>query len=166
LAAEAYCDAFAGSYGLRTTSLRFSNVYGPRSEKKTSVIAAFLRAILEDRPVTVFGDGSQVRDYVFVSDVCRAITLALNSGVDGTFHIGSGEGTSINALLKIIENIVGPQKMTVQFAPARSGEVHTTYADITRAGKLLGYSPCVPLSEGIQKTWAWLKDWLEFSCHD
>ena len=78
--AEAYCSAFAASYGLDAVSLRFSNVYGPLSFHKGSVVAAFMRRILDDQPLVVYGDGSQTRDYVFVEDLCDGIVVALNSG--------------------------------------------------------------------------------------
>ena len=85
LAVEGYCSAFSASYGLNAISLRFSNVYGPRSFHKGSVVAEFLRGILHGRPLTIYGDGSQTRDYVFVEDLCEGILAGLTRDVSGVF---------------------------------------------------------------------------------
>ncbi len=77
LACEAYCSAFAESYGLRTVSLRFANAYGPFSAHKSSVVAKFIKTVLENRPLTIYGDGSQTRDFIYVDDICRTIILSI-----------------------------------------------------------------------------------------
>lgn len=97
LAVEGYCSAFAESYALRSLSLRFSNVYGPRSFRKGSVVAAFFKRILEDKPVTVYGDGTQMRDYVIVADICNGIIDGLRSGAAGVIQLGSGRPLKVRS---------------------------------------------------------------------
>jgi len=79
LACEAFCFAFSGSYGLQTISLRFANAYGPRSNHKESVVAKFFRKVLKNEPITIYGDGHQTRDLIYVDDICHAILLAIEN---------------------------------------------------------------------------------------
>ena len=152
--AEAYCSAFAASYGLDAVSLRFSNVYGPLSFHKGSVVAAFMRRILDDQPLVVYGDGSQTRDYVFVEDLCDGIVVALNSGASGTFQLGSGVGTSLTRLIEQIAAVVGPEHQpAVRHEPFRAGEIRHTWADVTKAREGLGWSPRTALPDGLAHTW-------------
>jgi UDP-glucose 4-epimerase len=155
LAVEGYCSAFAGSYGLHAVSLRFSNVYGPRSFHKGSVVAAFFKQILRDAPLTVYGDGTQVRDYVFVEDVCRGILGALRSEVSGPVQLGSGRPVTINELIDAMRTVVAPRKVDVVYKPFRAGEIHATYCDVTKARRVLGFEPSTPLDHGLRRTWQW-----------
>ena len=155
LSAEGYCSAYTGSYGISALSLRFSNVYGPRSYHKGSVVAAFLKQILAGRPVTIYGDGSQVRDYVFVSDLCDGIVAALKSEVTGTIQLGSGLPVSVNQLLDIMDGAVAPAKVERLYEPFRDGEIRHTYCDITKAREALGFNPPTSLPAGVERTWRW-----------
>ena len=156
--AEAYCSAFAASYGLDAVSLRFSNVYGPLSFHKGSVVAAFMRRILDDAPLVVYGDGSQTRDYVFVEDLCDGIVVALNSGASGTFQLGSGVGTSLTRLIEQIAAVVGPDRRPrVRHEPFRAGEIRHTWADVTKARDGLGWAPRTALPDGLARTWNWFR---------
>src|SRR5271155_1852220 len=106
LAGEAYCSAFFGSYGLNTIALRFSNVYGPFSYHKGSVIAQYFRDLLQGRPLIVYGDGSQTRDFVFVEDLVEAVLLAEQIDPPGdVFQIASGRETSLNELIALIRQL-------------------------------------------------------------
>jgi UDP-glucose 4-epimerase len=89
LAGEGYGHAFAGSYGMQVTALRFSNVYGPRSYRKGSAVAHFFKQIHDRQPITVYGDGSQVRDFVFGAELCQGILQAIDAEVSGVFQLGS-----------------------------------------------------------------------------
>ena len=163
LMGEGYCSAFAGSYGLKTVSLRFSNVYGPHSYHKGSVVAAFFKQILKKKPLTVYGDGSQTRDYVFSDDLCSAIVNALKVDKDGeAYQLGSGVGISINDLIKEIIRVVGRDyPVEVIYEAFRAGEIRHNFADISKARRVLYYEPQVTLVEGLKKTWAWFRDVLE-----
>ena len=154
--AEAYCSAFAQSYGLHAVSLRFSNVYGPLSFHKGSVVAAFMRRILDGAPLVVYGDGSQTRDYVFVEDLCDGIVAAMTARASGTFQLGSGAGTTLTALIEQIAAVVGPGcRPRVEHEPFRAGEIRHTWTDVTKAREGLGWTPRTALPEGLARTWAW-----------
>lgn len=156
LAAEGYCSAFAGAYGIRTTSLRFSNVYGPLSYRKGSVVAHFFKQILEGKPLVVYGDGSQVRDFVFVEDLCRGIAQALATRSQGVYQLGSGRPTTVNELIGVLERVVGHNhRFEVLYEDFRAGEIYATYCDVTRARDTLDFDPATPLNEGLRRTWNW-----------
>jgi UDP-glucose 4-epimerase len=156
LAVEGYLSAFAGAYGFHAVSLRFSNVYGPRSFHKGSVVAEFLRRVMAGEPLTVFGDGEQTRDYVFAADLCDGITRALTSDVNGVYQLGTGRGTSINALIDTIRDVVGPDfPVEVDYQDSRAGEIKHTWCDISKARDGLGYAPETVLGDGLAETWSW-----------
>lgn len=156
LAAEGYAEAFARSYGLCVAALRFSNVYGPFSGHKGSAVAQFFRRILAREPITVFGDGSQVRDFVFAEDLCDGILRAIDTKASGVFQLGSGIPTTIGTLLDEMRRVVGPDwPLQVQYAPWRTGEVVRTYCDISKAGRTFGYRPKTELNAGLSATWRW-----------
>lgn len=157
LMGEAYCSAFAGAYGLPCIALRFSNVYGPFSYHKGSVVAKFFKNLINGQPLTVYGDGTQTRDFVFVHDLCKAIEVACNSDLQGfqVFNIASGVETSILELLEETKNVVGGDSFEVHFVPPRQGEVYRNFALIEKARRILGYKPTIALSEGLSLTWDW-----------
>jgi len=155
LAVEGYCSAFGASYGMKPVSLRFSNVYGPRSFHKGSVVAAFMKRIVAGKPVIVYGDGEQTRDYVFVADLCQGIVAGLTRDTPGVYQLGSGGPMSINGLTAAIAEAVAPHRVEVRFEPGRAGEVMQTWCDITKARSELGYAPTTSLADGLAQTWAW-----------
>ncbi len=156
LAAEGYCSAFSGAYGLSTTSLRFSNVYGPHSGKKGSVVAHYLKQLLKGEELVVFGDGSQVRDFLFVRDLARGVRQALEARVCGVFQLGSGRPTTLNELVAAIRDTVGASvNVRVRHADFRPGEVRVTWCDISKARGAFGFSPDTSLKEGLLATWEW-----------
>jgi len=154
MAVEGYCSAFSGSYGLPCTTLRFSNLYGPRSAHKKSVVAAFIKLMVRGQPLMVYGDGSQRRDYLFVGDLVFGIEQALRATETGVFQLGSGKPTTLNALIEALFAVSG-QRANVQYQPARRGEVHTTWCDIAKARGELGFDPATPLEKGLAATWQW-----------
>jgi len=158
LAGEGYCSAFWGAYGLKTISLRFSNVYGPFSYHKGSVIAKFFRQMRSGSPLTIYGNGEQTRDFVFAEDLSKAITGALEAPLPfgGSIQLGTGSEISINHLVGKLRSLVGSGKFPpVQFAPPRPGEVSRNFVSIARAKDCLGFSPVVDLETGLQRTWDW-----------
>jgi len=161
LADEAYCSAFAASYGINTVALRFSNVYGPKSYQKGSVIPLFIRQVLNGDTCTIFGDGEQTRDFIYVKDICNGIYLALTTELKNNFELiqlATGKETSMNELFKVMKDEFEKQGKTVsdaKYSPARPGEIIRNYADITKARTLLNYEPKVDLQEGIEKTISW-----------
>jgi UDP-glucose 4-epimerase len=157
LCGEAYCSAFAGAYGIKTVCLRFSNVYGPRSFHKGSVIAHFFKQILQRENLKVYGDGEQTRDFVFVDDISTGIASALTIEKGGsTYQLGTGVETSINGLIQLIQECTDDvSPVFITHAPTRKGEVLRNYCDISLARKELGYAPKLGLQEGLARTWEW-----------
>ncbi|MGA8246268.1 MAG: NAD-dependent epimerase/dehydratase family protein [Nocardioides sp.] len=157
LAGEAYCSAFADSYGLPTVALRFSNVYGPFSYHKGSVVAAFCKRALAGEPLVVYGDGSQTRDFVFVEDLCRGIAQALRVGGRGVVaHLGSGVETTVLEVARQISHRLG--QVPLEHRPTRAGDVTRSVSDISRARSLFGFEPRVSLAEGLDRTVAWFQE--------
>lgn len=157
LAGEGYCSAFHGAYGLPTVCLRFSNVYGPYSYLKGSVVAHFYKNILSGKQIIVYGDGTQSRDYIYVDDLCEAIMLSIKeTNANGeVFQIGSGIETELNELIRILKNIILPSNAEIIYEDFRKGEIYKNFADITKARKLLGFFPKTTLEEGLIKTYKW-----------
>jgi UDP-glucose 4-epimerase len=154
LATEGLCSAYSASYGLPCVSLRFSNIYGPNSAHKKSVVAAFIKQVLKDEPLFVYGDGTQQRDYLFVGDLVRGIAAAIGQRVSGTFQLGSGRPTSLLELIQAIEVSAG-RKLAIECRPSRKGEVHSTWCDITKASEAFDYRAPTTLAAGVRATWDW-----------
>lgn len=157
LALEGYCSAFSESYGMSCLALRFSNVYGPYSFHKGSVVANFIRRILSNKPLIVYGDGNQTRDYVFSFDIAEAIVDAIHKPeASGVLQLGTGVETSLNDLINVLRGVVGDNyNIDVDYQDYRVGEIIHSCCDITKAGNMLKYSPSILLKDGVQKTWDW-----------
>ncbi len=160
LAGEGYAHAFAAAYGLRTVALRFANVYGPWSERKTGVMTTFFRSIHAGEPLVIYGDGSSSRDYTHVSDISRAIELALDRDVPGgtVLHVASGVETRVRDLAGLCRAAAGVPDHPVEYRPPRPGEVNRNFAAYDRAAQVLGYAPAVSLEAGIRDTWTWFQE--------
>jgi UDP-glucose 4-epimerase len=172
LAAEGYCSSFASAYNLPCVTLRFSNIYGPRSGHKKSVVAAFIKNVIGRKPLTVFGDGTQKRDFLYVGDLVRGIELALRRAPTGTYQLGAGKPTSLQQLIAALRMTSG-HDFEIRYATARSCEVHTTWCDISKAAREFGYSAPTDLEKGLRQTWQWFttnehiwKSQLELSSSD
>lgn len=157
LAVEGYCSAFAGSYGLQCVTLRFSNVYGPRSAHKDTVVSTFIKNILTARPLTIYGDGTQQRDYLYVGDLTRGIEAALAQPLYGIYHLGSGRPTTLLKLIALLKKVSG-NDVEVHHAARRTGEVHSTWCSIVKAKRDLGYDAPTRLKAGLTDTWRWYVD--------
>ena len=156
LAGEAYCSAYTGAYGLKTVALRFSNVYGPYSYHKGSVVAQFFRNLLRGEPIVIYGDGEQTRDFLYVADLVEAILLADQIEPAGeVFQIASGRETSVRSLVGAMKAMLPDRRFDLRFEPARPGEILRNYANIEKARRILGFGPKTQLNEGLRKTWQW-----------
>jgi UDP-glucose 4-epimerase len=153
---EAYCSAFFGAYGMDAVAVRFSNAFGPRSSRKGNVIPLFIRKILAGEPLTVFGDGTQTRDFVFVTDLANGLVRAAETpGAGGeVFQLASGVETSLNDLIALLGEVAGREPQ-IDYLPPRPGEIDRNYSLITKAEERLGYAPEVTLAEGVRQTWEW-----------
>jgi UDP-glucose 4-epimerase len=158
-AMEAYCSAYAGSYGLRTVALRFANLYGPYSGHKKGVVTAFFRALHAGRPLVVHGDGQATRDFLHVEDICSAIERALTADVPGgtSLHVATGVETSIDQLAALCAEVAGRPGHPVEHLPARTGEVERNVGSYRLAEQLLGFTPSVALRDGLAGTWDWYR---------
>lgn len=156
LAGEAYCSAFAECYGLPTVALRFSNVYGPFSYHKGSVIAEFCRRATAGEPLLIYGDGGQTRDFVYVGDLCAGISAAMTSGLAGrVVHLGTGVETTIAEVAKAVIARQQAGSPGIEYRPPRTGDIVRNYSDIGLARRLLGYRPTTALEEGLATTMDW-----------
>ena len=155
LAAEQLCSNYSHLHGIRTVSLRFFTVYGPR-QRPDLAIHSFTRAIFEGRPIAQFGDGSTRRDYTYVDDILGGITASL--GYEGplcdVFNLGENQTTTLSDLIAMIEKALG-KKADIERKPEQPGDVPVTFADITKARALLGYDPRTKITEGIPKFVEW-----------
>lgn len=159
LAGEGYCSAYATSYGMNTICCRFGNVYGSYSAHKKGVIARFIKQIAQDGTITIYGNGDSMRDYIYVDDLCRGILLAMTKNIDGfsVFHLATGSGTRVSELAEMIYTFFPDRPRRIQYEPARTGEVERNFADCTKAKETLGFEPCVPLREGMERTVEWYR---------
>ncbi len=152
-AGEMLISSYSHSFGFDATSLRFTNVYGIDMESKDSLIARIMKAISLKTQIEVYGSGNQVRDYVYISDVVNAICLGLDLKGCNTLSIGSGVSTSVNEILKLIENIVG-NEIDYFYGSERVGEMKAVRVDISHA-KELGFSPNINIEEGLKLVSDW-----------
>jgi nucleoside-diphosphate-sugar epimerase len=153
LTCEYYCRLFHQLFSLSTICLRYFNVYGPRQDPNSeysAVIPTFIYSVLKNRPPTIYGDGNQTRDFVFIKDVVHANIVAAGSKATGVFNIGSGHGTSINELARHVTTISG-KKLQPVYRASRFGEVRNSIADITLAQRI-GYKPNYTLENGLRET--------------
>ena len=155
-AGESYCRAFAEVYGLETVALRYFNVFGPRQDPNSqyaAVVPRFITAALDDEPVTIYGDGTQSRDFTYVGNVVDANLLAMNApGVAGTaMNVAMGESTTLNELVSLLEQVMD-RDIGVHNAPPRVGDVPHSHADISSAREKLGFEPRTGLREGLALT--------------
>ncbi|MGP1282091.1 MAG: NAD-dependent epimerase/dehydratase family protein [Parasphingopyxis sp.] len=157
LAVEGYCSAYSACYGIQAASLRFSNVYGPRSWHKGSVVALFIKQILRGETLTVYGDGEQTRDYVHARDLADGIASALQSDAGGPIQLGTGVGTPLNAIIAMLREISG-RDFAVDYQPFRDGEIVHTWCDISHARATLGYDPQIAVRDGLEESWRWFVD--------
>ena len=156
LAAERYCAAFQHVYGLETTMLRYFNVFGARQDPNSeysAVLPKFVFAVAEGRRPTVFGDGSQTRDFTHVDNIVQATLAACGQGKGAgeVYNVGCGEPHSLLELLAAIGNALG-KPARPEFAAARPGDVLHSHADIAKARRELGYEPTVSFAEGVALT--------------
>ena len=162
LSAELYLAYYARVHRVDTVSLRYANVYGPRQDPhgEAGVVAIFCNRILSGQPLTVFGDGSQTRDYVFVKDVARANLAAATRDLPTPgrldtrgFNIGTGVETSVVTLADALQRSAG-SNVPLAFAPARPGEQQRSAVNIEKAERELGWRPMVELHDGLEETFA------------
>ncbi len=165
LSGEYYLRALAALRGFEAVAMRYANVFGPRQDPKSEagVVSIFVSRLLESRSLTVFGNGLQTRDYVFVRDVARANVLASTAPVpagtsidDTAFNIATGRQTNVLELAELVGKVMG-QKPTIEMAPARPGELFRSSLDIGKAGRVLGWKPQSGFDDGLPQLVDWFR---------
>jgi len=160
LAGEYYCSVFSELFGVKTVSLRYFNVFGPRQDphaEYAAVIPKFITRLMDNLPPLIFGDGMQTRDFVYIQDVVQANMLAMRSSATGTFNIGSGQKINLNTLASTIAQIMKVNLQPVYDKP-RSGDIRDSVSSITAAKNAFGYQTHYSLDEGLKETILWFRD--------
>jgi nucleoside-diphosphate-sugar epimerase len=163
--AEGLCMDYYRSYGLQTVCLRYFNVYGPRQAagQYSGVMVKFFERLRRGRPPIIYGNGEQTRDFVHVSDVVDATLRALRSrrSPGEIFNVGTGRATSINELCSIFLREMGQPRLKPIHRPAKPGDIRQSQADVSKARKLLGYRPRMPLELGVKEL---IREWSVKAC--
>ncbi len=159
LAGEGYCCAFGHAYDMSITALRFANVVGPVSWHKKGAVTAFFKAIMDDKPIHIYGDGSATRDFLYVEDLCQGILTALNSRKGGfnAFHLASGREVSVKELALIACDVAAAPGHPIHFEAKRKGEVERNFATYDLAKSELGFNPTINIEKAMELTWAWFQ---------
>ena len=154
-AGELMCHTYHHLYRLNISCLRFFTVYGPRGRPDMAPYM-FTKAISEGKEITMYGDGTTKRDYTFITDIVSGILSAADRNCPfEIFNLGNSKTVLLKDLIAAIEDAVG-KKAKIRKMPIQPGDVTITYADISKSGKILGYSPKVSIEEGIEKLAEWL----------
>ena len=162
LVGEYYCSVFYKVFGLETISLRYFNVFGPYQDpanQYAAAIPAFVTMILQDKPPTIYGDGEQSRDFTYIDNVIEAnLCAARAKQTKGeVVNIACGDSITINAIIELINKLVG-KNVKPQYAPNRPGDVKHSLADITLAGKVIGFKPIIDFKAGLTKAIDWYRE--------
>jgi len=163
LAGEAYCSAYTKNYSLSSIVLRFSNVYGPRSYNKGSVIAKFIKRIFQDKNLIIYGDGKQTRDFIYIDDICFGIYQALTKKLPSyeIIQLGTGIETNIYSIANILKELSRKYNLYIPklvYNDPRTGEVLRSVCDISKAKKLLDFKIKTSINKGLSNTLKWFKE--------
>ena len=155
---EQMCSNYTNLYGMRTVALRFFTVYGPR-QRPDLAISKFTSLIDGGRPVPRYGDGSTARDYTYIDDIVEGILASLRYEGDkfDIFNLGGSQTTTLQELIVAIEQALGKTAL-IESLPMQPGDVPRTFADVSKAGRLLGYAPHTPIKVGIPKFVEWYRE--------
>jgi UDP-glucose 4-epimerase len=161
LVSEQYCQMFTALYGFETVTIRYFNVFGPRQDPGSpysGVISLFSTALLEGRQPTIYGDGEQTRDFTYVANIVDGVLRACEApkAAGEVINVATGRRISLNELLRVMSGLVGAQAAPT-YKDERAGDVKDSQADITKAKRLLGYTPIVGLEEGLKHTLEWCR---------
>jgi nucleoside-diphosphate-sugar epimerase len=161
LAGEQLCLLYHQNYGVPAVALRYFTVYGPR-QRPDMAFQRFIRSMLSDEEITIYGDGEQTRDFTYISDVVEANLLALKESAEGrVLNIGGGARTTLNNIVALLERLVG-RSCRRRHLPAQRGDVPHTFADVGLAARIIGYRPGVPLEDGLRRHIQWAEARVQF----
>ena len=161
LAGEGYCSAYYRTFGVETVSLRFSNVYGPLSSRKESVVAKFIKRGMRGQPLEIYGDGSQTRDFLYIDDLVQAVRYAATvKDIGGeTFQIATARETTVDEIARKIQKLFAERKqpLSLVFRNPRRGDVNRNFSDTSKAAKLLNWRARTDLDMGLETTFHWFE---------
>ena len=161
LAGEAYCSSYFQTFDIKTVSLRFGNVYGPLSKHKSSVVAKFLKQAFAGETLEIYGDGGQTRDFIYIDDLVQAIILSVKSDVGGeVFQIATYKETTVNEITDKIKELFEREtgkEVSILHGQTRLGDVKRNYSDISKAKRMLGFSPGFDLDKGLKNTFEYFR---------
>lgn len=158
---EIYCKLFYTLYSVPVVVLRYFNVYGPQQNQRSayaSVISTFTNHLINNRAPTIYGDGTQSRDFIFIDDVVTATLLAVKGprkAIGEIFNISSGKSLPIKSLYRKMQRVMKRHNIPPRYAKKREGDINKSAADITKAQKILGFKPVVPIEEGLKQYIRW-----------
>ncbi|MDA3790865.1 MAG: NAD-dependent epimerase/dehydratase family protein [Desulfobacula sp.] len=163
LAGEGYCSSYFRTFGIETVALRFGNVYGPLSSNKDSAVARFIKKILNNETLEIYGDGNQTRDFIYIQDLINAIRLATDTKAIGgeIFQIATARETTINEIVQLLSSFFsgkGVENISIKKVDPRLGDVKRNFSDTTKAKQFLGWYANTVLSEGLAVTTEWFID--------
>ena len=160
LAGEAYCSVYANSYGIETSALRFGNVYGPGSLHKTSVVAKFINNILQNKPLEIYGDGSQTRDFIFIDDLIKAVLACVHTPDIGgeVFQIATSTESTVSEVVDTLSDLLNEKWLdapVVKYSEPRNGDVKRNFSDTSKAKNILSWQSEYDLKQGMSLTLDW-----------
>ena len=156
LLAEKVCELFSDTHDLNLSIVRYFTVYGPAGRPDMSILR-FIDKIFKGKKITIFGDGSQKRDFTYIDDICEGTFLSSESSGFNTFNLGRSEPVKLIEIVRLIEEISN-KKADIEFAPANSLDVNKTFADIERAKNILGWKPNKSVKRGLLETFEWYRN--------
>lgn len=156
LAGEHLCGLYAKAHGLHTVALRFFTVFGPR-QRPDMAFHRFMRALMRDEPIDVYGSGQQTRDFTFVNDIVDAITRAPDGPSGSVINVGGGHRVTLLEALDLLADVAGRAPLLRMKGP-EPGDARDTWADLRRAHEYLGYAPRVGLRDGLAAEWDWIRE--------
>jgi len=155
---EDYIDYFHRIYGLKYTNLRYPNVYGPRQNPhgEAGIVAIFLDLLINNQNVKIYGDGTQIRDYIFISDVVKANNIVLNKGDNNSFNVGTGVPTNVNQIYEKLKKITNSNGVSVNVSK-KEGDVMKNYLNSGKAKSFLDWEHKIDLDQGLKLTYEWFR---------
>ena len=156
LAVEKYLYCYALSHSLKSIIFRYPNVYGPR-QRPDMAFHKFIKLILENKPIRIYGNGKQTRDFTYIDDICNGIILsAKTDNIEGEiFNLGYGKSIELNYVINLLQNYIGD--FNIVHEEKKEGDVTHTFADTEKARKILGYKPKINIEKGLSKMVKWYK---------
>ncbi|WP_107947261.1 NAD-dependent epimerase/dehydratase family protein [Lysinibacillus parviboronicapiens] len=149
---ETYCEKWQRDYHLPTLIYRFANVFGPSQsmQGEAAVIPSMLKSIIEGKPFTIYGEGEQSRDFIYVDDIADAIYAGVEVGLKGTYNVSTNEAWSIHQVILLLQHLNHP--LEIQYAPSREGDIEHSFLNNEKLAKAIGWRPKISFAEGIERT--------------